>query len=256
MRVPEFVKEVVWSLYPPRYRQLADKPFSRSLAYMSKILLIAFLISGVFFLPRLLVMQDSVEAGLEKFSSFSFVPMINQSDAVRIPQGNPWVLVDLNNNVSLSKEFLVIDSSSVQYRWLNVKKIPREQFNDLAGNRAVVSTFISAILLLMLPGIALMLYIRTWIKYFILILVFGTFFFIISELSRFRLKWKQMLNIAAHALTPLILLEVISAGITTAYLIPVLKFLGVNIYLVSLLSFCVLMIMGIVGYNIVEHRKK
>jgi len=255
MRVPEFIKEVVWSLYPPRYRQIADKSFFHSIKYMTKILFFAFIVASIFFIPSALLLPESVESGLSKFGEFSFSASINQSDKVSIPSRNPWVVVDLNNNVSLSKEFFVVDESSVQYRLLKVNNVPREQFRDIIKDKNMMSSFIGTVLLLMLPGIALLLFIRMWIKYFVLILVAGTFFFLICELSKFRLKWKQMLNVVAYALTPIIFLEVISAGISTKYLIPVLRFLGINVYLISLLILSVVVIMGVIGYHI-EARKK
>jgi hypothetical protein len=109
---------------------------------------------------------------------------------------------------------------------------------------------------MLFPGIAILLYIRMWLKYLLMIFVFGTLFFIIMELSKFRLKWKQALNIAAHSLTLIILIEVISAALTTTYLIPVMRFLGVSIYAVTTLIFALLMVIGILGYNIETHRKK
>ena len=256
MRVPEFIKEVTWSFFPPRYRQLADKPFRKSLGYLSKVLLLAFLIAGILFVPKLFLLKDTFESELSKFESFQVSGDVRQSDKITIPKHNPWVVVDLNANLTLTKEIMVIDKETIKYRFLGIKSIPREQLKDISGNRAGVSRFLSAILLLMLPGIALLLYIRTWLKYFLLIIVAGTLFFIIMELSRFRLTWKQMLNIAAHALTAVIFIEVISAAITTVYLLPILRFLGVSIYAITTAIFAFMIIVGIVGYNIEEHRRR
>ena len=63
MKVPGFIKEVVWSLYPPRYRQLANKKFSQSLGYMSRMLLIAFVIAGLILLPKFAMMKDQIQDG-------------------------------------------------------------------------------------------------------------------------------------------------------------------------------------------------
>jgi hypothetical protein len=127
---------------------------------------------------------------------------------------------------------------------------------DFSANKAKVSGFLTTVLVMLLPGIAILLYVRMWLKYLLMIFVFGTVYFIIMELSKFRLKWKQMLNIAAHALTLVIFIEVISAALTTAYLIPVMRFLGVSIYAVTTLIFAFLMFVGVVGYNIETRRRK
>ncbi len=254
MRVPEFIKEVVWAVYPPRYRQLADKPFLHSLGFMSKILLFAFIIAGILFVPKLFLLKDNIESELSKFSSFSLSGNITQSDKIAIPHTNPWVVVDLNSNLTLTKEIFVVDKDNIRYRFFGIKSIPREQIMDLTAHKAPASRFLSAVIVMMLPGIALLLYIRMWLKYLLFTLVFGTLFFIIMELSKFRLSWKQMLNVAAHSLTVIIFLEVISASLTTVYLLPRFRFLGVNVYIVTTILFAVLMVVGIAGYHIANHR--
>ncbi len=256
MQVPEFIKEVVWSFFPPRYKQLADKPFRKSLGYMSKILLLAFILAGLLYIPKLFLMKDVMEEEFGKFSAFKLDGDVMQTDKITVPRHNPWLVIDLNNNLTLTKEIFVIDKNNVQYRFLNTKSIPREQLKDFGANRARVSGFLTMILIMLLPGIAILLYIRMWLKYLLLIFVFGTLFFIIMELSKFRLKWKQMLSIASHALTAVIFIEVISAALTTAYLIPVMRFLGVSIYAITTIIFAFLMVVGIIGYNIEAHRRR
>ncbi len=256
MRVPDFIKEVIWSFYPPRYRQIADKPFLKSLAYMSKILIVAFIIAGILFSPKLFLLKDSIESELSRFEVFSVSGNVTQSSPIVIPRHNPWVVVDLNSNLNLSKEIFVIDKESIKYRFISPKSIPRSQLNNLASNRPAASGFLTALLIMLLPGIALLLYIRMWIKYFLYMLVFGTLLFIIMELSRYRLRWKQMLNISGHALTAVILIEVVSSAVTTVYLLPVLRFLGLNIYTVTTILLAALMVVGIVGYHIEDFRKR
>jgi len=256
MKIPEFLREIIWSFYPPRYRQLADKHFHKSLRYMSKILLIVFLITAILFIPKLATLRGTVESELSKFQTFKLEGNVSQSSTITIPVHNPWVVVDLNNDYTLTKEFLVIDKTTIQYRFLTVKKIQRDQLKDVSSNRASVSGFFTSLILLLAPGIALVLYIRLWLKYLLLILVFGTFFFIVMELTHYRLRWKQMLSIAAHAITPVIAIEVVSSFVTTAYLLPVFRFLGVSIYAITTILFAFLMTIAVVGYHIEDNRKK
>jgi len=256
MQIPEFLKEVVWSFFPPRYKQLADKPFRKSLTYLSKVLLIAFILAGLLYIPKLFLLKNVMQEEFSKFSSFKLDGEVTQTDRISIPHHNPWLVIDLNSNLTLTKEIFVIDKDDVHYRFLNTKSIPREQLKDFSANKARVSGFLTTILVMLFPGIAILLYIRMWLKYLLMIFVFGTLFFIIMELSKFRLKWKQMLNIAAHSLTLIIFIEVISAALTTAYLIPVMRFLGVSVYAVTTLIFAFLMAVGVVGYNVEARRKK
>jgi len=257
MQIPDFIKEVIWAFYPPRYRQLADKPFRKSLAYLSKVLLIAFLIAGLLYVPKVFTLKDSMEEEFSKFTAFKLDGDVTQSDKITVPKYNPWLVIDLNSNLTLTKEIFVIDKENVQYRFLNTNKIPREQLKDFTANKARVSGFLTMVLIMLLPGIALLLYIRMWLKYLLLILIFGTLFFIIMELSRFRLRWVQMLSVAAHSLTGIIFIEVVSSAFTTTYLIPTnLRFLGISFYAVTTAIFAFLMVMGIMGYHIEDRRRR
>ncbi|MBW2969754.1 DUF1189 domain-containing protein [Candidatus Woesearchaeota archaeon] len=256
MRVPGFVKEVVWSVYPPRYRQIADKPFSGSLWYLSKVLFFAFIIAGLLFAPKLFMLKNSIESELSKFETFGISGNVTQTAPIAVPARNPWVVVDLNSDLNISKEIFVIDKETVKYRFINTKSISREHLKNAGSNRAAAGGFFASVLVMLLPGIALFLYIRMWIKYFLYVLVFGTVFFIIMELSRYRLRWKQMLNISAHALTIVIFVEVVSAVFTAVYLLPVLRFLGLNIYAITTGLFAGLIVLGIVGYYIGDYKRK
>ncbi len=256
MQIPEFLKEAIWSFYPPRYHELSKQKLSKSLRYMGKVLLIAFLIAGLLYIPKLFLMKSTIREELDKFQVFQVAGNVVQSSPISVPRHKPFVYMDLNAQHNLTQEIFVIDNSTVKYRWFGIKSVPLEQLKEISAHKAEVSGFLTAIIILMLPAIAILLYIRSWLKYFLLVLVLGTFFFIIFELTRFKLKWKEMLNVAAHASTLVILIEVISAPISTAYLLPVMRFLGVNIYAVTTLLFAVLTVVGIVGAQVVEKLKK
>jgi len=256
MQVPAFVKEVVWAFYPPRYRELANKPFLKSLGYLSKVLLIAFILAGLLYVPKLFLLKDTMEQEFSKFGAFKLDGEVTQTDRISVPRSNPWLVIDRSANVTLKKEIFVIDANTVQYRFLNTKTIPLEQLKDFSANKGRVSGFLTTILIMMLPGITLLLYIRMWLKYLLMIFIIGTLFFVIMELSKLRLRWKQMLNIAVHALTGIIFIEVISSAITTTYLIPSnFRFLGLSFYAITTAIFALLMVAGVVGYHIEDHRR-
>lgn len=250
MKIPPFVREVVWSCYPPRYKELSEKSFRDSLKYMSKVLFVAFLLAGILFLPQMFTLKGDIEEGFSKFSSFTIQDNITQTAPILIPEAHPLIMVDLNSNLTLSEELFVIDKETVHYRFINKGSIPIDLLKSPGQSTSRVAGFATIVMLMLLPGIALFLYIRMWLKYFLVLLVMGTFMFVVMELTKFKLKWKQMLNIAAHAMTLIIFIEVISAALYTKFLIPIIPFLGVKIYAISLLALAVLMVLGIVGTKI------
>ncbi|RMD58536.1 DUF1189 domain-containing protein [Candidatus Woesearchaeota archaeon] len=247
MRVPEFLKEVIRSFYAPSYKHLARRPFLQSLKYMSKTLLIAVAISSLFFIPQILLIGGSIERQLSNFESLTLSANASQASALIVPSRNPWIIVDLANNRTLSEELLVIDANKVQYRMFKIKEIPRAQFKNPTEHSKNIASVVRNLAILLAPGIALLIYIRLWLKYLLMIIAMGTLFFILLDLTRYKHKYKEMLSIAAHAITPVIFIELISAPLTAIHLLPVGKFLGLNIYLTSIILFAGMMIYGIVG---------
>lgn len=258
MQIPQFIKEVIWCFYPPRYKQLSEKSFSSSVWFMTRMLVIAFLIAGLFFLPQLISMKGELENGLSQFSALSIQPALAQSAPFAFPSKDPWVKVDLNSNLSLSKELIAIDQSSIQYRFINVRNITQLELFQPLEHKATVAGFLTKLFILFLPGVALFLFVRFWFKYFLMTLIMGTLFFIIMELSQYRLRYKQMLSIAAHAVAPIMILEVVSAAIYSQYLLPLptIKFAGLYIYAVSFIIMAIIMVAGIVGCKVKEYSEK
>lgn len=255
MKIPPFVREVVWSFYPPRYKELSEKRFRESLKYLSKVLLVAFLIAGVFLLPSVATLKGTIEDEFSKFSGFTIESNITQSAPIAVPPGKPLVTVDLNAERVLAEELFVIDNSTVQYRLLKIGSIPQELLKQPSQSVPRVSGFFTVLLIMLLPGIALFLYVRMWLKYLLMILVLGTFVFLIMELTKFRVKYRQALNIATHALTPVVFLEVIAGVFSASFLIPVVPFLGVKLYAISAGIMLVLMLMGVTGVRLGKGKK-
>ncbi|RJQ21188.1 DUF1189 domain-containing protein [Candidatus Woesearchaeota archaeon] len=257
VQLPPFVRELIWTFYPPRYKQLSEQPFHKSFSFLCKMLLVAFLLAGIIFLPKLAFLKGHIEDELGKFSTFSLSGNVTQTDRITIPRTNPWLVVDLNNNVSLTKETFVIDKDTIKYRFFGIKTVDRDHIKEPSEYRAPVSRFITLLILLMMPGVALLLYLRSLLKYFLMVLLFATLWYIIFDLSRYRLKWKQMLNICSHTIVPILLIETVSAALTTAYLLPLpFRFVGLNIYIITLALFAILTAVCIIGCQVEEKRKK
>ena len=71
------------------------------------------------------------------------------------------------------------------------------------------------------------------------------------------MKWKNMISLASHAITPVILLEVVSSAITTIYLLPInFRFLGLKFYGVTLIVFAVMMVYAVLACRIEDYKEK
>ena len=258
VQIPQFVKEIVWAFYPPRYKQLSQKPIYRSIGFMTRMLVIAFLLAGIVFLPKLFTLKSTIESQFKTFDEFTLSSKITQHDQFTVPVNNPWIRVDFNNNLTLKDELFVIDTSSVQYRLLNPNRIDQDQLKHPTEHTLAASRFVGTLVLLLIPGVALVLFVRSWLRYVLLVVTFGTLFFVIIDLTRYKMKWRQMMSVAAHAISPIIILEVVASAISTRFLLPVplVRFLGLKFYAVTLLLFGVMMMLAVLGCRIEDARKK
>ena len=256
VQIPNFIKEVIWSFYPPRYRQLSDKPVYKSIGFMTKMLLIAFLLGGLVFVPRLFTLESSVQEQLGVFDELRFTPKVEQRAEFAVPSNKLWIRIDMKNNLALKDELLVVDQSTVQYRLLSPESVSQAELKEPSAYRENAGSFFAMIIALLIPGVTLLLFVRSWLKYLLLVFLFGTFFFIITDLTRYKMKWRQMVSIAAHAISPILILEVVASAITTSFLLPIpaARFLGLKFFVVTLVLYAAMMVMAVIGCRVEDYK--
>lgn len=246
MGIPMLLKEVAWSVHPKRYKFLSERKFRTSVKYLSKLLLVLVLLSSVFVLPRVLTMHGAVMDELDKFSEFSVSGNLSTSEPIVIPETQPVLVVDMAAQRNLSDESFLITRDTIQYRFFGKKSVPVDAVLSPKEHRASAAGFLSALFVMFAPGLLFYYYLYMWLKYVLLVIFTASVFFILLELTKFRLKWWQLASIGTHALTVPLAIEVLAQPFSTAFLLPVGKFLGTPINLVPLVLFGVLMIAGVI----------
>lgn len=249
-----FIKEVIWSFYPPRYKQLCNKKFFSSLKFMSVVLLVSFLLAGILFFPKLFTIKAVIENEIDKFAVFNVQADVSTTAPITLPTNKPLLVIDTVSDRNISKEVFVITNDSLKYRLIGKNSVPLSGFKNIKESKRIVSGFLTVLFVLLLPAVFILFYFKFWLKYFLLVFFVSVILFILFELTRWRLKFKQVLNIACHTAVVMVVLEVVSAPINTGYLLPFLKFLGINIYAVTLALFCIFSIAGIVFVNIKKKK--
>jgi len=256
MGIPMLLKEVAWSIHPKRYKFLSERKFRTSLVYLSKMLLLLLLVSSVFALPKVFSMRATVMDEIEKFSTFSVAGNVSTSAPVTIPQARPVLVVDLEDQRNISDESFLVTRDKIQYRFFGKKTVPIGAIVDPKNNRAAAARFLSSVFVMFAPALLFYFYAYMWLKYVLLVMVAACVFFVLLELTKFRLKWWQLASIGTHALTVPLALEVLAQPFSIAFLLPVGKFLGTPLNLVPIVLFVVLMIAGIICARIEWKPKK
>ncbi len=245
----QFFKEALSCFYPPRYKILCTKKVRSSLKFMSIILLLTFLIAGVLYLPKLFTLKSSIEDQLDNFVLFNIQANFTTSAPIKIPFSRPLFIIDSEESHNISNELFIVSKDSIKYRFFGKKSLPLSDFKDVKVNKKRVSAFFSILFILLLPSIFIILYIKFWIKYFLLIYLMSFILFILFELTHWRLKFKQILNVACHTAIIMIVIELVSVPFGTAYLLPLIKFLGIKIYAITLVLFAFFTVAGVIFAN-------
>jgi len=241
-----FVRELVKPLNPLKFRELSDKPWWEAVWYFSKVLLVAVVIMSIILAPEIFRLSSYFDTQLAKFDALSVRGNLSVTEPVYFPDRKPQLVIDTTGLYShLGSERFLITDEGLYYRWFNQERaITKDEFAALLENKEKTSKLLTAAAVFLIPSALFFLYAFLWTKYSLTILLFGTIFYFLLDLTHYRLPWRQVMNIAGYASALMILVEVISLGINTDYLVTLVQIIGVNIYLVPLLLYIVLMIVA------------
>ena len=250
----KFIKEVLSCFYPPKYKSLKMKTFWQSYGFVLKVLLVAFVISSIIMIPDMLKLKNEITGEVGKLQAVNITGKIVTTSPVNIPTKDPLVAIDTQTDRQLKNEFLVITDDFVKFRFLGKQQIEIDKFKQPSKNKAEIGPFIAKLVLLLAPGFILMIYLKIAIKYFILTWIFGILIFFLMDLTTLKLKFKKVLTITAYASAPIILIETISSTINPVWMMPFMRFLGINVYAISLLAWFLLAIICMIFSNISNHK--
>ncbi len=230
----KFLKEVGYCFYPPKYKELKDKGFRNSYKFALKVLFMAFLIAAILLIPQFASMKSEITNDLAKINVVNISGSLEATDSISIPSTNPIITIDLENDPQLNKEIFLITKEKIKYRFFGKREIETSKLKNPQEHNEEVGRFATSIAFLLVPGFAVIMFFKAAIKYFLITILFGTIIFFLMDLTHYKIKFKKMLTIAAFASVPIILIETIFAAINPSLLLPFMRFIGLNIYTVTL----------------------
>jgi len=235
MKCPEFIKEVAYSFHPKHLSRMSNASFWQASGYVAKILSVAFLIMLILFIPQFGLLPAFVSKQISKFDSIQVSGSVNMSSAIRIPERDPTLIIDMTEKeTQLGAERALITKDYVYYRLLyGQQKIETKKIKEPTENKPVVSQLVTIMFIFVLPSVVFYAYLALIIKYLILIFLSGTIVFFLLDLTHYRQSWWRMIKLSCYASTAVIAAEVISIPLNTEWLVPLFAIAGINIYLVS-----------------------
>lgn len=229
-----FIKKISYCFNPSKYESLKNEGSWKSYKFMLKALLLAFIIAGLFFIPKYIDLRSEIVNDISKIKIINISGRIETKEAISIPSQDPLLTIDLQENKNMEKEIFLINKDEVQFRFFGKRKIALDKLKNPLEHKQEVGTFVTSIILLLTPGILFILYLKIAIKYLLIALLFATLIFFLIDLTNYKLKFKKVLVITAYASVPIILIETIIAVINPKILFPFMRFIGLNLYAVTL----------------------
>lgn len=242
MLFEKFSKEVYHAFNPLRFHELINASFYSSIAYFTKIMLIAFIIMSILYVPKLIDLKDQISEQISKFDEFSIKGTVKQTSPITIPEKEPLIIIDATGNeVSPGKERITITRDTLFYKFLTSRtEVPLSQIKELSQNKSVVSRLVSYAIIFLIPSVLFFCFAGMWIKYLVAGIVIGTIAFLLTDLTRFGNSWPVCAKAAFYSSTLVILLEVISSAVSAKWMISLFSFWGFHIYLIPLVIWLVL----------------
>ena len=230
----KFFTELINSFKPDSYSAISKFPSSRAVKYFTKVLILALVIMCLLFIPKIANIPAQVSEEASKVEEINLDKCLKTGSVINIPDEDPFLVIDPTDQPKLiGEEKLLLTKESFSH---NLFKDPKTiSLKDKAG----VGKFLAIVALFTLPSIVIITFILFWIKYLIILLLISIVYFLLLDLTHFRLRWKQVFNAVCFASTIPILIEVISIAFNSDSLIPLLEFAGIKVYLIGLIIFLV-----------------
>lgn len=219
-----FFLAVVNAFNPFYYRSIAQKSLLPIIVHTLYLLVIIALAAAALAIPYLASMHSDTSLNLHKFSKFTIkaeiatngpieeeLPLLGNvkvfANTTASPEKQAQYDVSLTNNELKVKPLLCFFRNEL-CRLLGVKQQPVQirEF-DLVKDSARASSALSALMLIMLPGLLILLYFTMLAKYVVIAIAAGAICYAALKLAKRDTGLLDALKITSYALTALIVLD-------------------------------------------------
>ncbi len=237
----EFVKEVEYSFNPFKYTKLIENSSYKATKFLIKILIIAFILSMILYIPSLADVPDFIDRQLKKVDEVHVSGNFTLSDPIVLPEENPLLIVDTNHAYSSvgNALFLFTDTSISFNQFGEVIQVEYSELKEFYKVTDKLSKMIFFIVLLTIPTFALMVYLTFLIKYFLIAFVSSALFYLLLDLTFLQVSFRRIFTISLYSTIILVLLEQILIPIKEDLLYASFGFLWIKFYVVSTLIYLI-----------------
>lgn len=236
MGLKSFFQTVLLSFNPAAYEKLAERKLTHSANYFFSMVCVVFIVMFLLFIPAIVMLPDTVENELGKFSRLDI--KINQSmnAPINIPKSRPQITIDSSKEYyTIEEGNLLITSGAMFYKFIpftQPTKIVRDK--DMLEKKDQLAVIASVVIMAMLPTLLAALLVYFMLKYLIVVVVCAIIAFVIARIARFGISMAEIFKVGFFASTIMV-----AAALLTKPFVPV-------IYCIEYLLFLVYFILGVI----------
>ncbi|MBI4451634.1 DUF1189 family protein [Candidatus Woesearchaeota archaeon] len=247
-KLAEFLKEAGGSLNPQRYKQFVNRGIRHSIRYFFAALLLSFVLMSLAGLPKMVTLPGYVQERFEVFTALSLGGNVTMKEPLRIPEEDPQFIIDTTGQTTeLGRAKILVTKDVLSYKLEKPRSIRMETFSNFLQNKAFLSYVISAIVLLVLPGLLITMSIVFALKYFAFSTLAALVVFVLLDLTKFKMLYRDAFKIMIYAATPMMLLEVTLVPYVAGYLLPLGHMAGITFQLVPILLYLLFIVLGVLA---------
>lgn len=224
----EFLKNIPRTFHPDTYVEFSRRSFREAISYFISMVLVAFFIMTLLFLPKAAFLPGMVSQEFTHFDKLEVDPIIEMSEPFEIDINGPFLKVDTTQNHTERGEESILITRETAFFSILFKdyEIDLNTYEDVKSNQDAFFTMFWLFIVLMMPSLLFILYIAMLVKYILLILVLSALAFGAIKIAKRKLRFSQILNIGIYSSTvPLTIEAVTRPYLGSFYGVPLIVFL-------------------------------
>ncbi len=245
MSLLDVIRTIVISFQPFRYCELANERSKKLFRHMSTFIILVFLLSTTLSIPGFLGFKSNLEDELAKVKTLEIKGDLQTRGPVTLTSG--VVLDTSETKTMITTEKVLITRDNLYFNFWTPMKIRVEKLLRPMNYKTQFVSAITFLVLFLVPSVILFLLGLFFIKYALITLLTGAvIFFFLRVLLLVRIRARNVFNVCFLAAFPPVLLESLVSPFFSRLLVPVFGVLTFKIYLIPVLIYIGLAVIGMV----------
>jgi hypothetical protein len=217
MALKEFFKNALSAVNPKSYDDFVRNSYKEVFRHFFLLLFFAMLLFLALNIPKLATFQPDFQRELAKFDIFT----INVNATTKEPANLLLFSIDTKNNTEPGSEGLMFTKDYLMIKYLPYLPATKEnlsQYKNVVSSSAVYQTKIFILVLLLLPSIAIALYLYYSAKFLLIITLATIIGFIIARIAKHDITFSAVFKTAVYASIFLVLELVLRVFISNMWI--------------------------------------